>query len=92
MSTLLADTLTVAAVCPAAPPGVQVYADQIQAWVKWGVLAILGICLDDRLAAGLEPFGQREVGGVFERDGTGGSHGTGILVGVGCTVTVGARE
>jgi hypothetical protein len=44
MTTLLADTLTAAAVCPAAPPGVQIYADEIQSWVKWGVLAILGIC------------------------------------------------
>jgi hypothetical protein len=44
MRTLLADTLAAAAICPAAPPGVQTYADQIQSWVKWGVLAILGIC------------------------------------------------
>ena len=30
-------------VCPQAPPGMQSWADQILAWVKWGVLAILAI-------------------------------------------------
>jgi len=30
-------------VCPAAPPGVSSYANEILSWVKWGVLAILGI-------------------------------------------------
>lgn len=32
-----------AAVCPAAPPGVQVYANEVLSWVKWGVLAIMAI-------------------------------------------------
>jgi hypothetical protein len=43
MNRALAGHLIAAGVCPVAPPGVQVYADQIQSWVKWGVLAILGI-------------------------------------------------
>jgi hypothetical protein len=30
-------------VCPQAPPGMQTWADQILAWVKWGVLAVLAI-------------------------------------------------
>lgn len=30
-------------VCPKAPPGVQQYSDEILAWVKWGVLAILAV-------------------------------------------------
>jgi len=30
-----------AGVCPAAPPGMQTFADQITAWVKWGVLALV---------------------------------------------------
>jgi len=30
-----------AGVCPKAPPGVQMWSDQVLAWVKWGVLAIL---------------------------------------------------
>ena len=33
----------VAAVCPAAPPGVQRYSDELLSWVKWGVLAVLAI-------------------------------------------------
>ncbi len=41
--TKTADMLLAAGVCPAAPPGLQTYADQIQGWVKWGVLAILAI-------------------------------------------------
>jgi hypothetical protein len=32
-----------AKVCPKAPPGVSQYSDEILAWVKWGVLAILAI-------------------------------------------------
>ena len=32
-----------AAVCPEAPPGVQAFADDVTAWVKWGVLALIGI-------------------------------------------------
>jgi hypothetical protein len=30
-------------VCPTAPPGVDGYSNEILSWVKWGVLAILGI-------------------------------------------------
>ena len=32
---------TLAAVCPAAPPGMQSYQDQVVGWVKWGVIAII---------------------------------------------------
>jgi hypothetical protein len=35
--------LFAAGVCPKAPPGVQMWSDQVLAWVKWGVLAILAI-------------------------------------------------
>jgi hypothetical protein len=38
-----AEFLLAQGVCPTAPPGLQVYADQITGWVKWGVLVILGI-------------------------------------------------
>lgn len=34
---------TLAAVCPAAPPGMQNYQDQVVGWVKWGVIAIIVI-------------------------------------------------
>ena len=37
------DRLLAAGVCPAAPPGLQAYSNQILGWVKWGVLAILAI-------------------------------------------------
>ena len=30
-------------ICPVAPPGVQAFADDVTAWVKWGVLALIGI-------------------------------------------------
>ena len=33
----------VAAVCPEAPPGMQAFATDVTAWVKWGVLALIGI-------------------------------------------------
>ena len=32
-----------AAVCPQAPPGMQSFATQVTGWVKWGVLALIGI-------------------------------------------------
>ena len=32
-----------AAVCPEAPPGMQAFADAVTSWVKWGVLALMGI-------------------------------------------------
>jgi hypothetical protein len=32
-----------AAVCPQAPPGMQTFANQVTGWVKWGVLALIGI-------------------------------------------------
>jgi len=35
--------LLAAGVCPVAPPGLDAYADELRGWVKWGVLAILGI-------------------------------------------------
>lgn len=37
------EQLLAASVCPEAPPGLQVYQDQILGWVKWGVLAILAL-------------------------------------------------
>lgn len=32
-----------AAVCPQAPPGMETFANQVTGWVKWGVLALIGI-------------------------------------------------
>lgn len=39
----LSDVVLQAQICPVAPPGLQQYADQIQGWVKWGVLVIMAI-------------------------------------------------
>lgn len=39
-----AQLLAVDDVCPVAPPGVQVWSDQILGWVKWGALALIAIC------------------------------------------------
>jgi len=41
--TLVSTMVLAAGPCPTAPPGLQQYADQVTGWVKWGVLAILGI-------------------------------------------------
>jgi hypothetical protein len=30
-------------VCPAAPPGLQQFANQIEGWVKWAVLAVMAV-------------------------------------------------
>jgi len=43
IATKLGGHLFAAGVCPKPPPGLQQYADQVLAWVKWGVLAILAI-------------------------------------------------
>ena len=32
-----------APICPQAPPGVETFANQVTGWVKWGVLALVGI-------------------------------------------------
>lgn len=42
-STIVHGRLLAAGVCPVAPPGLQVYSDQVLGWVKWGVLAVLAI-------------------------------------------------
>lgn len=43
--------LGVSTPCAQAPPGLQVYADQITGWVKWGVLICLVIAFFVSLAA-----------------------------------------
>jgi hypothetical protein len=43
---MLADIKTAvlnAAICPAAPPGMQAPVDQVTSWVKWGVVSLFGI-------------------------------------------------
>ena len=44
MTALLVDSVAAAGACPAAPPGLPTYADQIQSCGQWAVLAPLAIC------------------------------------------------
>ena len=47
-----------AGVCPKAPPGMQGYQDQVTAWIKWGVLALI-------IAAALVSIGSILIGRIF---------------------------
>ena len=47
-----------AAVCPAAPPGMQTYQDQVIGWIKWGVIALI-------IATALVSIGAIGVGKIF---------------------------
>ena len=47
-----------AGVCPQAAPGMQAYTNQIEGWVKWGVLALI-------IMAALVSIGSILVGRIF---------------------------
>src|SRR4051812_5641734 len=49
---------TLAAVCPAAPPGMQAYQDQVISWVKWGVIGLI-------IIAALVSIGAIVIGKIF---------------------------
>lgn len=72
-----------AAVCPEAPPGVEVFADQVTAWVKWGVLALIGI-------AAVVSLGSVLVGRMFSHPHASryGAMGIAVVVMVAITYTV----
>ena len=72
-----------AAVCPEAPPGVQAFADQVTAWVKWGVLALIGI-------AAVVSLGSVLVGRMFSHPHASryGAMGVAVVVMVAITYTV----
>jgi hypothetical protein len=72
-----------AAVCPEAPPGVQAFADQVTAWVKWGVLALIGI-------AAVVSLGSVLVGRMFSHPQASryGAMGVAVVVMVAITYTV----
>jgi hypothetical protein len=72
-----------AAVCPEAPPGVQSFADQVTAWVKWGVLALIGI-------AAVVSLGSVLVGRMFSHPHASryGAMGIAVVVMVAITYTV----
>jgi bacteriorhodopsin len=64
-----------AAVCPAAPPGMQTYSDQVTSWIKWGVLALI-------IAAALVSIGSILIGRIFSHPHASryGAMGLGITV------------
>ncbi len=72
-----------AAVCPEAPPGMQAFADQVTAWVKWGVLALIGI-------AAVVSLGSVLVGRLFSHPHASrfGAMGVAVVVMVAITYTV----
>ena len=72
-----------AAVCPEAPPGMQTFANDVTAWVKWGVLALIGIGAVVSLGAVL-------VGRIFSRPHASrhGAMGVAVVVMVAITYTV----
>jgi hypothetical protein len=72
-----------AAVCPEAPPGMQPFADDVTAWVKWGVLALIGIGAVVSLGAVL-------VGRIFSHPHASrhGAMGVAVVVMVAITYTV----
>ena len=72
-----------AAVCPEAPPGVQAFADDVTAWVKWGVLALIGI-------GAVASLGSILVGRIFSHPHASryGAMGVAVVVMVAITYTV----
>jgi hypothetical protein len=73
----------VAAVCPAAPPGMQAFANDVTAWVKWGVLALIGI-------GAVASLGSILVGRIFSHPHASryGAMGVAVVVMVAITYTV----
>jgi hypothetical protein len=72
-----------AAVCPAAPPGMQAFANDVTAWVKWGVLALIGI-------GAVVSLGSILVGRIFSHPHASryGAMGVAVVVMVAITYTV----
>lgn len=62
-------------VCPKAPPGMQDFSDQVTSWVKWGVLALIGI-------AALVSIGSMVIGRIASHPHASryGAMGLGIVV------------
>ncbi|TFV88109.1 hypothetical protein E4P40_10385 [Blastococcus sp. CT_GayMR20] len=87
----LAETAAVAApapeedtgICPEAPPGMQSFADDVTAWAKWGVLALIGI-------GAVVSLGSILVGRIFSHPHASryGAMGVAVVVLVAITYTV----
>ncbi len=71
-----------AAVCPEAPPGTQEFADDVTAWVKWGVLALIGI-------AGVTSIGAIVGGRIFNHPHASRQGATGIAWTMGAAILYG---
>jgi hypothetical protein len=80
---LAAPTEVAAVVCPEAPPGTQAFADDVTAWVKWGVLALIGI-------SAVVSLGSILVGRIFSHPQASryGAMGVAVVVMVAITYTV----
>ena len=78
-----APTEITAAVCPAAPPGMQAFANEVTGWVKWGVLALIGI-------GAVVSLGSILVGRIFSHPHASryGAMGVAVVVMVAITYTV----
>jgi hypothetical protein len=72
-----------AAVCPEPPPGMQSFADDVTAWVKWGVLALIGL-------GAVVSLGSILVGRIFSHPHASryGAMGVAVVVMVAITYTV----
>lgn len=72
-----------AAVCPEAPPGAQAFADDVIAWAKWGVLALL-------VLGAVVSLGSILVGRIFSHPHSSryGAMGVAVVVMVAITYTV----
>ncbi len=70
-------------ICPEAPPGTQAFADDVTAWVKWGVLALIGI-------SAVVSLGSILVGRIFSHPSASryGAMGVAVVVMVAITYTV----
>lgn len=72
-----------AAVCPEAPPGTQAFADDVIAWAKWGVLALL-------VLGAVVSLGSILVGRIFSHPHASryGAMGVAVVIMVAITYTV----
>ena len=72
---MLTITHLAAGVCPQAPPGTQVFSDEVEGWIKWGVLALV-------ILAALISIGSILIGRIFSHPHASryGAMGLGITV------------
>lgn len=79
MTLRLAAMLSAADVCPQAPPGMANYENQVTAWVKWGVLALI-------IIAGFVSIGAIVLGRIFAHPHASRAGAMGLAVTVICAI------